>query len=162
MNTGAKQKTLFNIQKIMMKLLTKHFTIFNIAVAFLCFIIGFLFKFIILPLILAHFSIDISDMSKYIISGSFVAIVRLALRGILEEIFSEHFPQFMPMKMGDPNPNPSFPGSSQGGPQIMTMNTGSPNQSSSPQSGQSGQPVAGPSQAGPSQAGPSQSPDKSK
>ena len=44
-------------------------------------------------------------------------MVRLAFRGILEEMFSEHLPQhIMAMNTGNPNPSfPSQPGSSQGG-----------------------------------------------
>jgi hypothetical protein len=143
----------------MIKQLSKHFTFFNFMLAFISLLLGILFKFIILPYILALFSIDLTDMVKYIISGVLVTGIRLALRGILEEVFSEHFPLVMTMNTGNPNQS-SPPPSGQSGQPIAGP-------SQSPQSGQSGQPIAGPSQSpqsgqpGQSIAGPSQSPSPS-
>nr|YP_009867819.1 NADH dehydrogenase subunit 4 [Nemania diffusa]QKG05018.1 NADH dehydrogenase subunit 4 [Nemania diffusa] len=95
----------------------KHFTLLNIMVAFISLFLGVIFKFIILPLIIEYFSLNLTDIVKYLLSGGFVIIIRLAFRGILEEMFSEHLPQhIMAMNTGDPNPSfPSQPGSSKGG-----------------------------------------------
>ena len=117
---------------------TKHFTALKLTMALICLLLGVLIKFLILPLILDYFSINISDMSKYFISGSLVGLASLGLRGIIEEIFREHFPQTISMGCDGSYPSSSSPA---GTSQIMTMdnNSPNPNQSSSSQSGQSGQ-----------------------
>jgi hypothetical protein len=102
--------------------------------AFICLFLGALIKFLILPLILDYFSIYIGDIGQYFITGILVGVARLALRGIVEDIFSEYLPQTTSMG-GDG----SYSSSSSPSSQIMTMDTNSPNpnQSSSSSSGQS-------------------------
>lgn len=110
---------------------TKHFTALKLTMALTCLLSGVLIKFLILPLILDYFSINISDISKYFISGSLVGLVSLGLRGIIEEIFREHFPQTISMGCDGSYPSSS----SQTDSTVLKMEGGRPSSSRPSSSG---------------------------
>jgi hypothetical protein len=111
----------------------KYFTKINLIVAFISILLGALLKFHLLPLTLTYLSVDPSNMQLYLISGGLVAMIRLALRSIIEAFFNEYLPEAMSKNTG--GSYPSCP--TQTDPStIMYMNDGrpNPNESSSSQS----------------------------
>lgn len=116
-----------------MRNIIKYFTKINLIVAFISILLGALLKFHLLPLTLTYLSVDPSNMQLYLISGGLVAVIRLALRGIIEAFFIEYLPEAMSKNTG--GSYPSCP--TQTDPStIMYMNDGrpNPNESSSSQS----------------------------
>lgn len=116
-----------------MMIIFKYYTKINLIVAFISILIGALLKFYLLPFTFAYLSLDPSNMQLYFISGGLVAVIRLALRGIIEAFFIEYLPETMSMNTGGSYPSsPTKTDPST----IMFMNDGrpNPNESSSSQS----------------------------
>lgn len=101
--------------------LKKNFTIKNIIVGLISLTIGLLFRCSHLPeSVLVFLGLDTTDLYKDGLSGSLVFTIRLAIKGVVEDII-ESFAPIQPLKMdiGDIlNPTTPTPqGSPQGNPQ---------------------------------------------
>jgi hypothetical protein len=146
---------------------TKHFTIVNIITALIALSIGTLIRNSEIPVIILKFILKYpTDNDIIIFSGFVTIIIRLGIKGVVEDIISSLFPGYSTMNIGDIlNPeSPPKTGTTQTPQPTQPAQPGQPTQPAQPvqptQPAQPVQPAAQPAQPAqhPQPAQPAQSP----
>ena len=128
---------------------TKHFTIVNIITALIALSVGTLIRNSEIPVIIFKFILKYpTDNDIIIFSGFVTIIIRLGIKGVVEDIISSLFPGYSTMNIGDIL-NPESP------PKTGTTQTPQPTQPAQPvqpaaqpaQPAQHPQPAAQPAQS---------------
>ena len=141
-----------NIMYLMrfIKNFTKHFTIVNIITALIALSVGTLIRNSEIPVIILKFILKYpTDNDIIIFSGFVTIIIRLGIKGVVEDIISPLFPGYSTMNIGDIL-NPESP------PKTGTTQTPQPTQPAQPV--QPTQPAAQPVQPAAQPAQPAQHP----
>ena len=132
------------------KKFTKHFTIVNIITALIALSVGTLIRNSEIPVIILKFILKYpTDNDIIIFSGFVTIIIRLGIKGVVEDIISPLFPGYSTMNIGDIL-NPESP------PKTGTTQTPQPTQPAQPV--QHPQPAAQPVQPAAQPAQPAQHP----